>query len=100
MKIRMAEYLTLSAVAPKTIQAVSMAKVPWNSMYSYVGTDPFPSLTDRPLPNRASRPPTRGPSPVSASEYPTAHQMNPDTAMIPIHCAIVDVMLCFLSIPP
>ena len=34
MNTRIAEYLTLSAVAPKTMQAVSRAKVPWKSMYS------------------------------------------------------------------
>ncbi len=82
------------------MHAVNMANVPWNIMYSYVGTEPLPSLTDRPLPKMASNPPTSGPSPVSAREYPTAHQIIPATAMTPRHCAIMEVILCFLSMPP
>lgn len=42
--MRIAEYLILSAVAPKTIQDVTIANVPWKSMNSTMGILPLPSL--------------------------------------------------------
>ena len=40
------------------------------------------------------------PESPKARVYPTAHQIIPTRAMTPTHWAIMDVMLCFLSIPP
>ena len=48
----MAGYLTLSAVAPNTMHAVTIAKVPWNTRNSAVGIicAPFPVLGSTPCP--------------------------------------------------
>ncbi len=47
-----AGYLTLSAVAPNTMQDVTIANVPWNSMNWTQGIVPLPESYGVSAPNR------------------------------------------------
>ncbi len=97
---------TLSATAPRTMMAVTSANIPWKIRNRTAGRVPQAVSTPIPFMKKYCVPPIipkKSPlfhDPSNANENPNITQNRNTMAIVKVHCAMIEVMLCLLSMPP